>query len=41
MTTTSKLLFDATDSYVFFKKINILLPRGWITGDLAGTPTSE
>lgn len=40
MTTTSKLLFDATDSYVYFKKINILLPRAWTTSNLTGTLTS-
>ncbi|XP_046639085.1 calcium-activated chloride channel regulator 3A-1-like [Daphnia pulicaria] len=37
MTDTSKMLFDATDSKVFFKKVNILLPRAWT---LTGAPTS-
>jgi hypothetical protein len=34
------MLFDATDSKVYFKKVNILLPRAWTTSTLTGAPTS-
>lgn len=34
------MLFDATDRYVYLKKVNILLPRAWITSTLTGAPTS-
>ena len=30
MKKTSQMLFEATDSMLYFKKINIVVPRTWL-----------
>ncbi|XP_057366133.2 calcium-activated chloride channel regulator 3A-1-like [Daphnia carinata] len=41
LTSTSKMLFDATDNILYLQKVNILVPSSWISILSGVTPTSK